>query len=73
MLALLGRALAASLMSAMQVPEDSLPLAIPYVEMLFLAIPGTYVYVLVTSLLRGAGDSKTRSISCCCLLRSTSC
>jgi putative MATE family efflux protein len=44
---------------AMRTPADSLPLAIAYMRVIFLALPCLYMYAFVMSVLRGAGDSKT--------------
>jgi MATE family, multidrug efflux pump len=47
------------LLRAMSTPGDSLPLAVAYMRVIFLALPFIYMYAFVMSVLRGAGDSKT--------------
>jgi putative MATE family efflux protein len=47
------------LLVAMSTPPDSLPLAVAYMRVIFLALPFIYMYAFVMSVLRGAGDSKT--------------
>jgi putative MATE family efflux protein len=47
------------LLAAMKTPPDSLPLAVAYMRVIFLALPFLYMYAFVMSVLRGAGDSKT--------------
>jgi len=47
------------LLAAMRTPPDSLPLAVAYMRVIFLALPFLYMYAFVMSVLRGAGDSKT--------------
>ena len=48
-----------SLLKAMQTPPPALPLAIAYMRVIFLALPFLVLYIFTTSVLRGAGDSKT--------------
>jgi putative MATE family efflux protein len=43
----------------MNTPADSLPLAVAYMRVIFLALPCLYMYAFVGAVLRGAGDSKT--------------
>lgn len=43
----------------MRTPPDALPLAAAYLRVIFAAMPGIYLYTLVTMALRGAGDSRT--------------
>ena len=43
----------------MSTPADSLPLAVAYMRVIFLALPFLYMYAFVMAVLRGAGDSKT--------------
>lgn len=57
--AALGLMLCRPLLVALQTPADALPLAIPYLCVLFLAIPGFFVYMFVIGVLRGAGDAQT--------------
>jgi len=47
------------LLVAMKAPAESLPLAVTYMRVIFLATPLLYMYAFVMSVLRGAGDSKT--------------
>jgi putative MATE family efflux protein len=43
----------------MRTPPDSLPLAVAYMRVIFLALPWLYMYAFVMAVLRGAGDAKT--------------
>jgi putative MATE family efflux protein len=54
-----GWALSEPLLVAIKTPADSLPLAVAYIRVIFLALPCVYVYSFVTSVLNGTGDSKT--------------
>jgi putative MATE family efflux protein len=47
------------LLIAMSTPADSLPLAVAYMRVIFLAVPCLYMYAFVMAVLRGAGDAKT--------------
>ena len=47
------------LLVAMSTPADSLPLAVAYMRVIFLAVPCLYMYAFVMAVLRGAGDAKT--------------
>jgi putative MATE family efflux protein len=47
------------LLIAMSTPVDSLPLAVSYMRVIFLAVPFLYMYAFVMAVLRGAGDAKT--------------
>jgi putative MATE family efflux protein len=44
---------------AMRTPADALPLATAYLRVIFIALPGIYLYTFVMMVLRGAGDSRT--------------
>src|SRR5215472_4365774 len=44
---------------AMHTPPDALPLAAAYLRVIFIALPGMYLYTFVMMVLRGAGDSRT--------------
>jgi putative MATE family efflux protein len=44
---------------AMRTPPDALPLAAAYLRVIFIALPGMYLYTFVMMVLRGAGDSRT--------------
>src|ERR1700752_2052483 len=58
-LAVAGLILCRPLLIAMSTPADSLPLAVAYMRVMFLAVPCLYLYAYVMAVLRGAGDSKT--------------
>jgi putative MATE family efflux protein len=58
-MAIAGLALCRPLLIAMSTPADSLPLAVAYMRVIFLALPFLYMYAFVMAVLRGAGDSKT--------------
>jgi putative MATE family efflux protein len=47
------------LLGAMETPAAALPLAVAYMRVIFLALPFLVLYIFTTSVLRGAGDSKT--------------
>ena len=54
-----GVVLAPRLLAAMRTPADALPLASAYLRVIFVALPGMYVYAFIMLALRGAGDAKT--------------
>jgi MATE family, multidrug efflux pump len=58
-MAILGLAFSRPLLVAMSTPANSLPLAVAYMRVIFLALPFLYMYAFVMAVLRGAGDSKT--------------
>jgi len=58
-MAALGLILCRPLLVLMSTPADSLPLAVAYMRVIFLALPFLYMYAFVMAVLRGAGDSKT--------------
>jgi putative MATE family efflux protein len=58
-MAITGLMICEPLLIAMKTPADSLPLAIAYMRVIFLALPCLYMYAFVMAVLRGAGDSKT--------------
>ena len=58
-MAVAGLLLCRPLLVAMSTPADSLPLAVDYMRVIFLALPWLYMYAFVMAVLRGAGDSKT--------------
>jgi putative MATE family efflux protein len=58
-MAIAGLILCEPLLTVMSTPPDSLPLAVAYMRVIFLALPFIYMYAFVGSVLRGAGDSKT--------------
>jgi putative MATE family efflux protein len=58
-MAIVGLILCRPLLVVMSTPGDSLPLAVAYMRVIFLALPFLYMYAFVMAVLRGAGDSKT--------------
>ena len=58
-MAILGLLISEPILVALKAPADSLPLAVAYMRVIFLALPCLYMYAFVMSVLRGAGDSKT--------------
>src|SRR5215468_10388882 len=58
-MAVAGLILCRPLLIAMSTPADSLPLAVAYMRVIFLALPWLYMYAFVMAVLRGAGDAKT--------------
>lgn len=58
-MAVAGLVICEPILVAMKTPADSLPLAVAYMRVIFLALPFLYMYAFVMSVLRGAGDSKT--------------
>ena len=58
-MAIAGLVLCRPLLIAMRTPPDSLPLAVAYMRVIFLALPWLYMYAFVMAVLRGAGDAKT--------------
>ncbi len=59
LMSIAGWVMCEPLLAAMKTPPDSLPLAVAYMRVIFLALPFLYMYAFVMSVLRGAGDSKT--------------
>ncbi|MGB6449390.1 MAG: MATE family efflux transporter [Steroidobacteraceae bacterium] len=47
------------MLDAMKTPPEALPLAVAYMRVIFLSLPFLVLYIFATSVLRGAGDSKT--------------
>jgi putative MATE family efflux protein len=58
-MAIIGLLICEPILIAMKTPAASLPLAIAYMRVIFLALPCLYMYAFVMAMLRGAGDSKT--------------
>jgi putative MATE family efflux protein len=58
-IALLGGVFTEHLLRALGTPADVLPEAIGYARLMMLAMPGLLVFILVTQLLRGVGDTVT--------------
>src|SRR6201999_2844229 len=56
---IVGIVLTPQTLLAMHTPADALPLATAYLRVIFIALPGMYLYTFVMMALRGAGDSKT--------------
>jgi putative MATE family efflux protein len=59
LMAVMGQILAPVVLAAMDTPAPSLPLAVAYMRVIFLALPSLYMYAFVMAVLRAAGDSKT--------------
>lgn len=57
--ALLGWLFAPALLRLMATPEDAYPLALAYLRVMFLSMPTSFVMILLSSSLRGVGDSVT--------------
>lgn len=58
-IALLGGLFADALLRALGTPPDILPEATRYARIMLVAMPGLFVFLLATSLLRGVGDTLT--------------
>jgi len=56
---LAGFFLAPAILRLLGTPPEALPLALPYLRVLFLALPFLNLLAFVMTVLRGAGDSKT--------------
>lgn len=50
---------ASQLLALLQTPPDVLPYATTYLRIVFFGLPFTLIYIYLTMVLRGAGDSKT--------------
>lgn len=59
LIAIGGSLATAQLLALLQTPVDVLPYATTYLRIIFLGLPFTLVYIYLTMVLRGAGDSKT--------------
>ena len=57
--ALLGGIFTEAILKALGTPADILPSSIAYARVMLLAAPWLFVYLLVTSMLRGVGDTRT--------------
>ena len=57
--ALLGWLFAPALLRLMATPEAAYPLALAYLRVMFLSMPTSFVMILISSSLRGVGDSVT--------------
>jgi putative MATE family efflux protein len=56
---LVGALFAPQLLAALRTPADILPQATAYARVMLLAMPGLFVFLLMTSILRGVGDAVT--------------
>lgn len=54
-----GYEFAPQLLTAMHTPSDALELAVSYLRVLLVALPGFYLYTFAMMALRGAGDART--------------
>jgi putative MATE family efflux protein len=59
LVALFGGAFTGALLGALGTPSDVMPLALGYARTMMIAMPGLLVFILVTQLLRGVGDTVT--------------
>jgi putative MATE family efflux protein len=57
--ALFGGAFTQSLLHALGTPPDVVPIALGYARTMMLAMPGLLVFILLTQLMRGVGDTVT--------------
>src|SRR4051812_27240306 len=58
-IALFGGAFTEALLGALGTPEDVMPIALGYARTMMLAMPGLLVFILLTQLMRGVGDTVT--------------
>ena len=56
---ILGAIFSKTMLSYMNVPEDIMPMAIPYLQIYFLGLAPNLIYNMGAGLLRAVGDSKT--------------
>ena len=59
LVALFGGAFTNALLSALGTPADVMPIAVGYARVMMLAMPGLLVFILLTQLMRGVGDTVT--------------
>lgn len=57
--AVLGGTFTSALLRALGTPADILPDAVAYARISMIAAPGIFVFLLITSMVRGVGDTKT--------------
>jgi putative MATE family efflux protein len=57
--ALFGGAFTQALLNALGTPPDVVPIALGYARTMMLAMPGLLVFILLTQLMRGVGDTVT--------------
>lgn len=58
----IGYVLAPSILKAMQVPEEVLPLAVNYIRVIFAGLPVAFIGFAFISILNGIGDTRTPTI-----------
>lgn len=58
-IAMLGLPLSRHILLWMSTPEASLPLAVAYLRIIFMAVPFMYCFAFLSAILRGAGDTRT--------------
>jgi putative MATE family efflux protein len=58
-IALFGGAFTGALLRTLGTPADVMPIALGYARTMMIAMPGLLVFILVTQLLRGVGDTVT--------------
>jgi putative MATE family efflux protein len=59
LIAIFGGTFTDAMLRALGTPSDVLPVAIGYARVMMLAMPGLLVFILVTQLMRGVGDTLT--------------
>jgi putative MATE family efflux protein len=59
LVALFGGAFTGPMLRALGTPPDVLPIAVGYARTMMLAMPGLLVFILLTQLMRGVGDTVT--------------
>lgn len=59
LIALAGLPLSRAILSWMNTPAESLPLAEAYLRIIFMAVPFLYLFAFLSAILRGAGDTRT--------------
>src|SRR4051812_23944989 len=62
-IALFGGAFTEALLSTLGTPPDVMPIAVGYARTMMLAMPGLLVFILLTQLMRGVGDTVTPLIA----------
>ena len=61
--AILGAVFARQLMQLLGAPENILELATGYARIMFIGMPGFFIFMIITSMLRGVGDTMTPLIA----------
>jgi putative MATE family efflux protein len=59
LIALFGAVFTNSLLNTLGMPADVMPIAVGYARVMMLAMPGLLVFILLTQLMRGVGDTVT--------------